>query len=81
MYVILKNGKRFAELATHAAACREARADAEQHRGNYYAVFDAETASLPNPSQDTKPLYQVDGTKTGIRYIIPNPPNHKSEAA
>lgn len=81
MYVILKNGKRFAELPTHAAACREARADAERNRGNYYTVLKMEAARLPIHSQDDKPLYQVDGTKAGIRYIIPNPPNRKPEAA
>lgn len=74
MYVVLKNGKHFAEIPTYQAACREAREDADKYRGNNYTIWEAETLARPIRSQHDRPLYRIDGIGGVARYIIRNPP-------
>jgi hypothetical protein len=74
MYVVLKNGQRLAEFADYGAACRVAREDAQHAKFNYYTVWSAEIVNREVRRQGDKPLYKVDGTEGGARYIIRNPP-------
>ena len=69
MFIIFKNGIRFATLPTFEAACRLARSDAAAQRGNYYTVWDSDTANRETRSQHDKPLYKIDGTQGGSQYL------------
>jgi hypothetical protein len=75
MYIVIKNGQRFAEYPDYGAACRAAREDAAKSRFNYYTVWDAEIVNREVRRQGDKPLYKVDSTEGGARYIIRNPPD------
>lgn len=71
MFVVLKNGKRFLEVADYQTACSEARKDAIKHRLSTYTVWDKSVIDRTVRYSDDKPLYKVN---SGVNYEMPNLP-------